>query len=69
MFWGWEGRHDLGQLIEAGGLPMGPYCEGDEEEGVSSGIRKELKMKMQSCNSLESKKTSEKDLPSTFFEI
>ena len=47
MFWGWEGGHDLGQLIEERGLPMGPYCEGDEEEGDSSGIRKELKMKMQ----------------------
>ena len=55
------GIHGHGQHAEAGGVHDGPHSVEEDEEGVgvSSGIRKELKMKMQSCNSLEGKKVYE----------
>ena len=50
--------HGHGQHAVAGGVHQGPNSvDADEEEvGVLSGIRNELKMKLQSCNSLEGKK-------------
>ena len=52
---------DHGQHAGAGGMHDGPHSEEADEEdvGVSSGIRKELRMEMQSCNSLEGKRVYE----------
>ena len=55
------GRHGREHHAEAGGVRDGPHSVEEDEEGVrvSSGIRKELMLDMQSCNSLEGKKVYE----------